>query len=113
MYLSAFVCFLAASDMPIRSDNKFYLVETGRLLAIVSVSLSEELVVFSPSSGIDPARSEKTTFFFLRDPPPPEPVQLFDKDTWRTLSIECERSRRRSSLFGLQSVMMNDTSSSD
>lgn len=41
-----------------------------------SASSSKEFVVFSLSSGIDPVRSEKATFFFFKEPLPPDPVQL-------------------------------------
>ena len=58
----------------------------------------------SPSSGIEPSLSEKMTFFFLKLPPPPEPVQLLDKGIcWRAPSIECERSLRRSFSFWVES----------
>lgn len=42
----------------------------------VSVSLSDDVAAFSPSSGIEPARSEKATVFFLKLEPPPEPVHV-------------------------------------
>lgn len=43
-----------------------------------SVSLSDDVTAFSPSSGMEPVRSENTTFFLLKLEPPPEPVHVND-----------------------------------